>query len=1848
VAELPDWYNQEGSTATEEKVSPSSIPPSVNLPDWYGDNSQPLKASIDVGSKIPQDHAAKVLNLKDKTGLSTNFISRNVDAIQKQQQANTQVTSDLTKESPVVSDWLAEDPHHVALAGMDVPKLSFLERQFGYQKNQFERGLFDIERSALGAKAFFGLGSPEDEKRISSIDKRLGTDLNQKSPGAVSNIFGKVVEGLPMVAGTIGLGTAAAFGGAPAAAVTAGTAVTFGLQEAGNAYLDYRKRKDAEGNPLSDSEARGWATVSGVLNAALATVPMGKAFEEIPGLRMLGKGGIDSILASPTARTAFQTYIKGIGENAIALGGYSGFGTLIHSAAGTLAEMQNDKSIHTASPIQIISKVFSPQALKEAAESAGVGALTGVAVGGTMGSFRFYNDSRNAIQTQEVWKNIGETVKATKMNELAPEQLEKVISRIAPDQNVFIPIEKWQTYWESQKVDPRTAFKETVGDTSNYDESIRAGTDLQIPASKFATTIAPSEHLKAFLPSLRSSPDVLNVDEVEQGKQFQQEQEKAVEGSKKASLMEKGIGFVKNLFGRGKSPTSPDVSLQAQQELPSSSQTKEMSHGESQSTVFPVEPGSFTESIAEHPDFQKITQDAEAVVRKYAQERGVEPTREFATNLFREMHDALGEIMQAPMEKRLDKIKEIKERYPDIEKEFNVVKDKLFVDKTEGYFEKWVARQYGGSRPKIAIETEQAKAKEGIPSKEETNIKFTKDQADKSLLAARMEQGTAPLFDNPKAVGMTPEQEARYLKARLAAEESASKQMADKIRQEQDRIQNADRKSLREEIEPIVNAQKEYRAIDTLKGTTGLDRSAIEKDFPTFDFKRLPKGTVANEGGNHPDLAAEMLGYRSGSELLFNLETSSDREQVIKDKIEERIREKYGDPMEQVRLRDESFKAIHNEDRGRLLQLELQHLASENFAAFKGMVRALTRQVPRLEEVKNQAQEIIGRKKAGDTLPYLYQRAESLAGREAKEYFLSGDIEKAFEAKSRELLNHELFRSAQHAKEQTEKDISFASKFDKDSIRKKLGKAGADYLEQIDAIREKFDFSPISGKETGRRQSLRDFVDEQRKAGYEPAIPPEILNEAYRKSYREMSNDELHGIVDTMRNLDHLAGLKNKLLKAQAGRDFDEVKTEITTSLKNNFDIKPEDLNKPIDRHPSMVEKMGNAGSDYAAWLTKMEFLFRFMDKGEYHGKNWETFFKPMNEAEDFKTSEMRKAYDSINDIFKDYSKSERANFQYKLTYVPELEGSKMHPNMNKAEMMMTLLHWGNEGNRTELMRGWNLREDQLQAIWKHLDAKDFQAVNRIWNFINSYWPQVSEQERRLNGLTPEKIQASPFDVKLQDGSTVHMEGGYFPLVYDKNVSWNANVISEAENLKDLFPTQAGRAATKHGWTNERVGGGGMAPSLNMATFINHVGDVIHDLAYREPVIDLYKLINDEDIKSHIETSVGKDLYKQLNPWLKRIAGDRPWNPLGPIGNMLNGLRSNMTMAELGFKFTSAAIHTTSFLPAVRELGLKYAFSGMKDSANILKAWDFVSEKSEFMKSRPDNFDRDIRAAGRDLNIAGAADSFLSKMMAYSPIQRSSFWAIMRGFDLGVAIPTWMGAYRKAMEGGVKNIESGNEPEAIEYADQLVRDTKGSGAAKDLAPIQTAGGELGKLFTMFYTQLNVIGNQIMEAHREFNLDRNLPKLATAYAMNVFLPAAMTELIRGRTPKTDEGIGKWLTKAIALYPMETMPGLREAVSYWQRGDLQASPVFEAVKSMLKTSKDVAQVTPGLKNLVGEKEEWSDKDYQDALMSIGYATGLPTRQAIRTSQYLYDLMTGEEQPSTPMEGMYRTLVGRKAKE
>jgi hypothetical protein len=1119
--------------------------------------------------------------------------------------------------------------------------------------------------------------------------------------------------------------------------------------------------------------------------------------------------------------------------------------------------------------------------------------------------------------------------------------------------------------------------------------------------------------------------------------------------------------------------------------------------------------------------------------------------------------------------------------------------------------------------------------------------------SDQEIAAAQNEAQVQPLFADPASVGMTATEAENYTRAVGEAKRAAEEELSSKIMRQWDRARkswwNEKREGVKKEIAAEVSKRREYAALDALSKKDNelppgvhpmrLSRSAIENEFPDFELKNLPR-IYTREGGVHPDVAAEVFGYRSGSELLFDLETAEDKEVLIERTTDEKMKELYGDILTDGTLAVEAVKAVHNDKRSLLLHKELEHLASSNLAALKNIVRRVARPIPTVEAVREQAAEIVNVKRVRDLTPSLYQRAEAKANKEAIEAMLAGDLDAAFQAKQRELLNHELFRAATKAQEETDSIVNYLSKFNREPVRDRMGKAGADYLEQIDRLLDRFDFRRgTTLKSIDKAKSLMAWMMEQEAAGQTVDIPEKILNEAYRQSYKETSYGDLSDLRDTIKNIEHLAILKNKLLASARARDMQAARDEITAAIASNHDL----TSKPIDLAPSLEKRLAEKAKLAIAEHTRMEFFFEFLDGEKKRGVVWEYFFKPVADSEN-KENDMRAAdAKAFAEIFKEYTPKERARWFTEKIKVPELRNINVAENFTKSKLLAIALNWGNDYNREALLEGYGWEEPQVTKSLARLDARDWRLVQNLWDHIDTYWPQVAEQERRLNGVAPEKVLNAPFSIKTSDGTVIDLRGGYYPIVFDGKQSWRQSVLDEKASVKEMFGGNWARAMTRHGHTIERQSTGGKPLLLELNGLTNHISNVIHDLAYREAIIDINRLTNDPDIRGAIEAAAGREMAKQLNPWLHAIAGDKPREYTSVMEGFLGRARMGATVVNLGLKVTSSLMQTLGYTLTINEVGLKYAALGLRDAygepTKIGQKWEFITQRSKMMRDRMNNYDRDIR------DYVRAPDFGL----------QSASWFMFVGYmDLATSMPSWLAAYRKSMDGHVENVEKGDERGASEYADSVVRTTQAAGSAKDNAAIQR-GGEAFKLFTMFYSSMSILFNQFKKAGNQYVMDRNIPRLMGSLALIWFVPAVLEDMLRGKAPGSDdddESVLAWLLKKEIFYPFSTVVLLRDVANAIERSftsgrkDFDLSPITSAGESIVGLGQFI-------KNAVTD-DDVTRTNVKDAVMTAGYFAQLPTRQVWLTAEYLYDWMTGEESPDSFPEGVYRALViGKKRK-
>ncbi|MFN3856533.1 MAG: hypothetical protein ACK4RV_02205 [Caulobacter sp.] len=1078
---------------------------------------------------------------------------------------------------------------------------------------------------------------------------------------------------------------------------------------------------------------------------------------------------------------------------------------------------------------------------------------------------------------------------------------------------------------------------------------------------------------------------------------------------------------------------------------------------------------------------------------------------------------------------------------------------------------------------------------------------------DEEIEAAKLSQALNPIFERASDADMTREEFDAYNRAVLAADEAATARLTDKVmeevRRKRTREWNAERRTLKEELASVIDTQPDIAALTMLrKGEAILSREAIVDLYGTEEvLARLPKGVppiITRDGGMHPEALAGLVGFDSGSSLidaLMGLQAEQDALRAAGDKrrvrdarldaeVDRIMNERHGDMLSDGSIQEEALDAVNEERRAELLETEARLLARKAGRDTSTWSR---------DAMIAYARQEVSRRKAKDIKPSLHLRAEQQAGREAQRALLKGDAKAALDAKFRQLLNLHLYRAARDAAEMVDKAQKLMARYG--SVRTLKG-MDQDYLDQIHDILERVDYRQISLREIRRRVAFRQWIEERRAEGDDIDPPTKLMDEAFRQNYATMTVDELSGLYDTIRNIAHLGRMKKRLLADQEQREFDAAADElfdtIVSSTKRRKDIPPTDR---------LTENVRRLKDNFFASHRKIESMARELDGFSDMGPAWRYLYDGINRAGDAKSAEMADVAKAVGGLFRSYSRVERAKMHLERRFYDEVGTS-----LSKWQVISIALNWGNEENRTALVEGWTGRTDASLATFQTLldramDERDWRFVQGVWDYLDTFYPRIAAHEREMTGIVPEKVE--PMAVVTPFGT---FKGGYYPLKYDRERSERAYAYQAEERAKQMLSGGFSRPTTRKGHTKERVGSAGQPVRIDINVMLEHLGDVVHDLTHRKALLDANRLANDKRVVEAIKQTMGPEYHRALNDWIKDVAaGDvlqADW-----LDRVVNHVRGGVTIFNMGWKFSTAAVQFMGYTQSIARLGERWAAVGLAkfygDPMGMAKKVQWITDVSPYMAGRFTTFDRDINDMRKQIGPKSLT----------AELEASFFYGIAM-MDRAVAIPTWIGAYEKHMA------EHGNEEASIAFADSVVRLTQSSGGTKDLAQIQR-GGPLKRLFTAFYSYFNSTWNMNVDEVRM--LGEKGVAYAPRFAINMLwiniIPAVLTEMVLGRGPDEDDEWWAWAGARIFGYVGGGLVGVRDLVSGLVSDyGYSFSPVAQVGERAVDFGKQVQQ---------GEVDRALVKSGWDTL---GVALHLPGRQIWITSEAAVRAVNGEEVP------------------
>lgn len=930
------------------------------------------------------------------------------------------------------------------------------------------------------------------------------------------------------------------------------------------------------------------------------------------------------------------------------------------------------------------------------------------------------------------------------------------------------------------------------------------------------------------------------------------------------------------------------------------------------------------------------------------------------------------------------------------------------------------------------------------------------------------------------------------------------------------------------------------------------------------------------------EMIAEQCGYSSGSEMAQDLLTRPTRQQMIKQLTDLQVSNKFPDyAKERAEAELAIIEALNNDKQGEVIALE-QQLIDEAAQTASVTERTEQARMAFAREQKAKA-EVIAR----NTLLNMTMRealnirrfamAERRAAASAKKAIKAGDFEAASEFKRQQMVAHAMVRHSAKLKQEVERTKKFVKRLRK--LKKDKEHFGneqnfnqiAHLLYRLGIVRK--DYNP-----NNRTQNLAEYLAEMtdKLGDGVPDIDESITNEINDlRDSQNMTIEQYEKIRDALQNL--YAIVKQDVqgtLDAKA-KDFEETKTNIT-----------DNLNKLKNKYTPSIGGVDNE-SFWARQIAQRQSLDNFLEMmdGWTLGYFSKTFGAPLKHAADLQAKLTMEYEDAVSAAMQKWLPNAEARRAADTEqYYEELGG-----NANKHTLVNMLIHLGNQSSMERLCTSrvegaensklWvfpdannNLtreeaiamtRENLINFLSKNLTAADVEFAQAKVDAANKLWPLLAQVNVDTKGFAPAKVEATPIAFKPNNGDYMTFRGGYYPLARDSRLG------SQRQGAEAFAGTEDGSAPIRTMSTVQNTSKGRTNASypvkLNYGYEMGIIQDTIHDIAYRQVMMNFNKIFSDKDIASLMKRKLGLENYNILKETLWKCARPRS------LQDSVMAERSLTQAANWIRRKTVNAIIACNLKISLQNLGNVFLFGNTVEGftqADVMAALpkifsglanhkamrQEVFAKSIFMRERakaPDFAMKEVAEENAIIKANKRAKGVVNKVtekLTWAEETSQTFGAkMLEVTDNITAVPVWLQAYNKKLQAGA------SEQEAIDFADTVIRRTLGSNRLQDVSSIQR-GSSMYKLFTAFQSFFNTQFNQWW---REANIDYQLYTKGEykeafmrvmSFALSKWLFACLANTIIGSLsfikPFEKDEKKKWrdITQELITYPIAMTGGV----------------------------------------------------------------------------------------------------------
>jgi len=1044
-----------------------------------------------------------------------------------------------------------------------------------------------------------------------------------------------------------------------------------------------------------------------------------------------------------------------------------------------------------------------------------------------------------------------------------------------------------------------------------------------------------------------------------------------------------------------------------------------------------------------------------------------------------------------------------------------------------------------------------------------------------------------------------------------------------------------------------ISTQPVYRALYWLQHGTlpdgtvlpGIEAIKLDRNsIPEQLREALPRDITRASNGISPSVVAEMFGFANSDELLQALASAKPLKNAVKDEVKAHLDAEFGEVMTPEGMQEQVASAMANEWRIKLYTYEMRMLTR---------IGASRKTVPE-NVMKSLAKSIIGEKSVRDVNSRVFEAAMLRAGREADE-LISTDVDAAFDAKQRQLLNLHLMNEAAEARDEIDKA---AKGWAKTLFKKDDRLAKSRNMDMVNAARA-IAASHGIGKSAEMASYYLRNVKQYDPHTYEMLADTVDLVTSDNRPYDRLTVDEFSDMRDAIDGLWAVSRSVKQIEIAGKRIELSQAVDELTSHM---ADIGG-DASKLVGYNNAVSKwdktKMGMLG--VRAFLRRTEHWVDAMDGGEFRGPFRTYMWNPISTAADqFRDARVRYMQKFL-ELTKGIEKS--------LTRTPIAAPEIGYEFAGKAELLGALLHTGNDSNLQKLLRGrgwgeftqngeldtsrWDTAITRLQSEGV-LTKADYDFVQGVWNLFDELKPSAQKTHKNLYGFYFSEVTARPFDTPWGT-----YDGGYIAAQVDPFVSRDAALRQEQAAVEEqpagfMFPT------VPRGFTKRRIERYAAPLALDLGRIPSNINATLRFIHLAQPVQDVGKIVLNRNFDSTLYKLDSAVSQTMLVPWLQRS------------GRQITEITSTTTFGRMADDFfremrrrVGTNILTASVTNALQQ------FTGISSSATQVPPrqlasalWQYIrkphetaadiAEKSMFMRTR---------TTAQVAEIRGAIDNILlnpSKWEKARDFAQQHGYIMQTGTQNVVDTVTWLGAYESAVAGGA------SENEAIMRGDSAVRETQGTYAPEDISRFEVSTPMM-RMFTMFYTYFNMSANlnatEFSKAAQRGGF-HGAGRAFYVYLFGLMIPAVLNEAIVRALggelfdDKDDDGYldnilslffngqARYLTAMLPILGPTIMAGINKFNSKWYDDRIATSPAISVLDS-------VTNVPFHAYKLATEDSVRLKRPIQDTLTAIGLATGYPIAPLGRPLGYLSDVEQGYVEPESEADFIRGLITGKAGK-